>query len=270
MSNKALDWAWQQNDLHPVEKLVLVALADHANAKTMQCRPGLECLTKWTCASRRGVQNAVAVLIERGLIQRDLRVGLGAIYTVLTRAVSAPPTPATSARVTRAVSAPPPMPNGPDLHPPPVQPLHGTRAVSAPKPFLNPEKKDSPLTGGSAPSLRVVATADPKGHRLPADWKPGDDLQEFAARLGLDCRAVTDRFRDYWHSQPGAKGRKLDWSATWRNWCREDERRAQRPAARKQSRMDRWSDLVDEPDEGPIINGASEPFRPFLLVASGD
>jgi hypothetical protein len=36
-------------------------------------------------------------------------------------------------------------------------------------------------------------------------------------------------FTDYWQGIPGAKGRKLDWQATWRNWMRrEDERRASR------------------------------------------
>jgi hypothetical protein len=35
-----------------------------------------------------------------------------------------------------------------------------------------------------------------------------------------------EAFCDYWRSVPGAKGRKLDWEATWRNWMRkENERR---------------------------------------------
>ncbi|MGR9087307.1 MAG: hypothetical protein ACU841_09570 [Gammaproteobacteria bacterium] len=33
---------------------------------------------------------------------------------------------------------------------------------------------------------------------------------------------VFARFRDYWIAQPGAKGRKLDWQATWRNWVRSE------------------------------------------------
>jgi hypothetical protein len=33
-------------------------------------------------------------------------------------------------------------------------------------------------------------------------------------------KTETDRFRDYWRSIPGAKGRKLDWIATWHNWMR--------------------------------------------------
>jgi hypothetical protein len=94
MSNAALNWAWSVTGLNPVEKLVLVSLADQANPKTLQCNPGLECLRKRTCASLRGIRNAIGVLAGRGLIRRDLREGIGATYTLMTPAVSAAPTPA--------------------------------------------------------------------------------------------------------------------------------------------------------------------------------
>jgi hypothetical protein len=97
MSNAALNWAWSVTGLNPVEKLVLVSLADQANPKTLQCNPGLECLRKRTCASLRGIRNAIGVLAGRGLIRRDLREGIGATYTLMTPAVSAAPTPAVSA-----------------------------------------------------------------------------------------------------------------------------------------------------------------------------
>ena len=29
-----------------------------------------------------------------------------------------------------------------------------------------------------------------------------------------------EKFKDYWIAQPGQKGVKLDWDATWRNWVR--------------------------------------------------
>lgn len=29
-----------------------------------------------------------------------------------------------------------------------------------------------------------------------------------------------EKFKDYWHGAPGAKGTKLDWPGTWRNWIR--------------------------------------------------
>lgn len=28
------------------------------------------------------------------------------------------------------------------------------------------------------------------------------------------------QFADYWAAQPGLKGTKADWPATWRTWCR--------------------------------------------------
>lgn len=35
--------------------------------------------------------------------------------------------------------------------------------------------------------------------------------------------SIYDQFYDYWKAQPGSKGIKLDWFATWRNWVRRDK-----------------------------------------------
>lgn len=68
--------------------------------------------------------------------------------------------------------------------------------------------------------------------RLPADWMPDESQIAFckSERPDLQAMAVADRFRDHWISTPGLKGRKLDWSATWRNWVR-NERPAQNTRA---------------------------------------
>lgn len=40
-------------------------------------------------------------------------------------------------------------------------------------------------------------------------------------------RAQHEAFCDYWRAQPGQRGVKVDWPATWRNWMRrEQEKRA--------------------------------------------
>ena len=36
----------------------------------------------------------------------------------------------------------------------------------------------------------------------------------------IDLRAEHRKFIDYWISEPGQRGTKLDWNATWRNWIR--------------------------------------------------
>lgn len=57
-----------------------------------------------------------------------------------------------------------------------------------------------------------------RGSRLPQNFEP--DL-DFARSHGIqDPTAEFERFKDYWIAQPGQKGVKLDWVATWRNWCR--------------------------------------------------
>jgi len=63
------------------------------------------------------------------------------------------------------------------------------------------------------------------GSRLPEDWRPPDEDRQIAVDLGLDPEAVLAMFRDYWLAKPGKEGRKADWPATWRNWCRRDAER---------------------------------------------
>lgn len=64
------------------------------------------------------------------------------------------------------------------------------------------------------------AKPSPLGTRLPEDWNPGHEGAAFAKGLGIDPKVTWDKFRDYWRAKPGAAGRKIDWQATWRNWCR--------------------------------------------------
>jgi hypothetical protein len=68
--------------------------------------------------------------------------------------------------------------------------------------------------------------ADARSARLPDDWVPTSEDVAFcrAERPDLDVGSVANQFRDYWVAQPGAKGRKLDWPATWRNWVRNQKR----------------------------------------------
>jgi uncharacterized protein YdaU (DUF1376 family) len=63
-----------------------------------------------------------------------------------------------------------------------------------------------------------------RGTRLATDWQPSSEYLDFAASLGVDGWAEADKFRDYWIAKPGQAGCKLDWDATWRNWCRNGKR----------------------------------------------
>lgn len=84
----------------------------------------------------------------------------------------------------------------------------------------------------------------PRGSRLPADF-PTDAEIAFCRqeRPDLDAALLAAKFRDYWLGVPGAKGRKLDWPATWRNFVRSEFSRAP-PARASPSRSDRLSATV--------------------------
>jgi hypothetical protein len=84
----------------------------------------------------------------------------------------------------------------------------------------------------SIPSLPTVVCAPPQkrdgakdtAKRLPNDWALPKAWGDWAmSQLGMrpeQVRLEAEKFRDYWIAQPGVKGRKLDWPATWRNWAR--------------------------------------------------
>lgn len=71
-------------------------------------------------------------------------------------------------------------------------------------------------------SNEVVKTNRSRGSRLSPDWLPSS---ESVAKIKTECPTVNPQnehaaFIDYWIAQPGSKGVKLDWDATWRNWMR--------------------------------------------------
>lgn len=95
------------------------------------------------------------------------------------------------------------------------------------------ENKGAPLRNALRPDTDTDTDTDKsslrsdgaraKGSRLPDDWEPSAQDCEFAKEHGLTVEtAFTEarKFRDYWIALPGQKGRKADWSATWRNWIR--------------------------------------------------
>jgi len=83
--------------------------------------------------------------------------------------------------------------------------------------------------------------------RLPDDWVPSDELIEFCQqeRPDLNHSEVAIRFRDYWIAQPGQKGRKTDWPATWRNWVRNEKAKA-RASPQQLGRDEKRQNFLDE------------------------
>lgn len=63
-----------------------------------------------------------------------------------------------------------------------------------------------------------------RASRLPTDWILPTSWCEWAEEekgWSMEkARSVSEGFKDHWIAKPGKDGRKLDWFATWRNWCR--------------------------------------------------
>lgn len=92
------------------------------------------------------------------------------------------------------------------------------RSRNAPTPTPTPiRKEDTPYL-----------PKDRRGTRLSPDFVPDQSCQQVAEKLGMDRMAgaeALENFMDYWKGVPGAKGVKLDWQATFRNWLRNDYNR---------------------------------------------
>lgn len=71
-----------------------------------------------------------------------------------------------------------------------------------------------------------------KGSRLVEGFIVPDEWKVWAATefkgLGSGVDRIAEQFVDYWVAVPGAKGVKLNWFSTWKNWVRRDLDR-QRP-----------------------------------------
>jgi len=77
-----------------------------------------------------------------------------------------------------------------------------------------------PITINQEPKVKASAS----GSRLPQDWRPSEEDKAYFREKcpGKLIAPVAENFHDYWIAKPGAAGRKLDWSATWRTWVRRE------------------------------------------------
>jgi hypothetical protein len=227
VSMSAMTWVWTHSRSKNGARLVLLAIADVANDNGRNAWPSVKTLRTKANLSERAVQKAIKDLIELGELKVEFNQGpYGSNwYTILmdkTPAVSAPPQylrGADTAGVETGVKSDS-LPQDPPqiLHPAdsaPPQKTTATPADSAPKPKNPTTKKTSSSSTGT------------RGTRIPDDFKITPEMaawgrKEVPAITGQMADRITAEFIDYWRGAAGAKGVKLDWEATWRNWLRRE------------------------------------------------
>jgi hypothetical protein len=108
---------------------------------------------------------------------------------------------------------------------------------------------------GEAP-LMPPQQKNTRGTRLADNWEPGADGYLFAAGLGLMTDEVFAAFRDHYQATPGLRGRSLDWSASFREWCRGAHLRQQRARPnerREQEAALRLQQSLGDPEQREAI-----------------
>jgi hypothetical protein len=89
------------------------------------------------------------------------------------------------------------------------------------------KNKNPPLASARVPPKGANAT------RLPPDFELTPERRAIAEAEKADPEREFASFTDHFRAAPGVKGRKNDWDATWRNWCRRAPDFKPRAGARK-------------------------------------
>lgn len=104
-------------------------------------------------------------------------------------------------------------------------------------PSLRSEEVNTPTEPNGSVAPKGAETG--RGTRIPENWSPVPDYEPEAFGLNRSQHdAELTKFLDYWRSVPGAKGRKSDWSATWRNWMRRASENSTRKASHERPHHD--------------------------------
>lgn len=251
MSVEAQSWAWRQHlGGDAVGKHVLVCLADWANDHgngfqvCWHCQASIAARVE---VSRETVRRTLKRLEERGIIHRQERFNANGkrISDLITLQMDWQPPQGPGKE--QPPKDEPPQNMGASPHksrgtPPQIE--GETPSNVGTNPNINPNRnltsslRSDVSAGAHAPSSLKgqskgkTAPLDRKATRLPEDWLLPPDwsdwtLGEFAVTAAEIADAAAS-FRDYWCGKSGADAKKLDWLATWRNWCRREFRRKRR------------------------------------------
>jgi hypothetical protein len=78
----------------------------------------------------------------------------------------------------------------------------------------------APSEGAPSEQLGTEKSRADRATRIPDDFSLTQERRLVAEAERLPAERTFEKFRDYWRALSGQKARKIDWDATWRNWCR--------------------------------------------------
>ena len=134
---------------------------------------------------------------------------------------------------------------------------------------------DVQLTNNHEPvTINHKKNSASRGTRLPTDFEFPDDWFDFCKQERPDLKPVEvfATFRDYWIAQPGSKGVKADWTATWRNWVRNQKTVQQSGWLERKERADAALRVMtgrQQSISGDFIDVIEDKDDPFRLSFGG-
>ena len=202
MSIQVMQAVWQHSQSVGRARLVLLAIADHQGE--IGAWPSISTLAGMVNASERSIQRDIQELVALGELQVEVQnAPTNRQYKSNLYWVTLPGVTGGASGVTELTSGVTDFASGV------TESASGVTAggvLTITKPLLKPLLNSS---------------------RLPDDWQPkeNDILLMKEHFPSIDLKLETHAFRDYWSAVAGARGKKADWDATWRNWIRNSYKR---------------------------------------------
>lgn len=200
MSIKMMTAVWDRFPNGGGEMLLALALADHAHDDGTNIYPGVKSLTVKTRQSERTVQYQLRAMVDAGwlVLVNEGHGGRGAHseYRISPEWIKG----ADFASIKRVQS---------DVE---KGAIHDKKGCNGLHPLYNQQE----------PSVNRQAAK--RASRLAADWQLPKAYGEWAKQefpLWSDdhIRKVALMFKNHWTAKAGKDAAKLDWFATWQNWC---------------------------------------------------
>ena len=217
MSIQISNAVWQHSQSTGRARLVLLAIADHQGE--IGAWPSMKTIAKMVNASERSVQRDIQTLQELGELSVEIQnAPMRQQYKSNLYWVTLPGVTELASGVTELTAGVTELASG-------VTAV-GVRTITKPllQPLLN-------------------------SYRLPEDWQPREnDIQIMDEHFPeIDLKLETHAFRDYWAGISGARAKKSDWDATWRNWIRNNHKRQSQSNRPKNdwNELDRWAKEQD-------------------------
>jgi hypothetical protein len=232
-------WVFAHSRSKNAERLVMLAVADACNSPDgTGAWLSNAALRAKTNLSERAVQAAVRGCEEIGELKVDRQAGRGGVNRFV---VVMPIDPSVTEKVQNLRGNGKGAESAGYSESPQARGTKGAESaglVAAGKgadsaPGTVSTKNSSSKSSSSAATKTRKPRAD-EGARLPDDFHATPAMIAWARENTPNVgHAETEAFIDHWRAQPGARGKKLDWLATWRNWMR----RAQKDF----DRQNRWT-----------------------------